>query len=95
MIEEPQRSSPSQRRQPEGETRQMHGCAVPVDARETSLGNAAAHLCPRVVVDVFRRQLSFFHQGIFVGVRKVAAGCHEERAAAHGRIEHAQVQNAV
>ena len=90
VIEEGERPIGRERREPQGEPRELHRHRVQVDAVQASLGDRPAKASPIPLVDVRGEAAagSDERSGVFGG--KEAAGGHEERATSHRGIQHPQ-----
>ena len=94
VIEKAQRPIGRQRREPERQPRELDGHRVQVDAVQASLGDRSPDGDPVRVADVARVAAAGANERGLVRGREIPAGGDEKRAAAHRRIDHAQLQDA-
>ena len=90
MVEEGQGPTGSERREPERQAAQLNGHRVDVYAVQASLCDRSPESCPVRLRDVRARRGTLANQRRFVRRGEVAAGGHEERAAAHRGIDDPQ-----
>ena len=95
VIEERQRLVGGERRQPHGQPRQLHGHRIDVDAEQAALRHRPPETRPILLGQVGRGHRPLLDQRLLVGLRQIAARGHEERAAPHRRIHHAQRKDLV
>ncbi len=95
MVEKPQRLVACKRGEPKRQPRQVDGRRIAVDAPQAALRNRSSHQRACVVVDVGRCQLALGDERLLVRAREIPTRGHEERTAAHGRIDDAQSEDRI
>ena len=93
VIEKAERTIGRERGQPQRETRELDGHRVEVDAVQAAFRDRSPDADALGVADVGCVTVSTAYERSLVGVRQKPAGGHEERAAAHRRIDDAQLQD--
>ena len=92
MIEKRQRPIRCQRRQPQRHARELHRGRIEIDAVQASFGDLAPQRGAIGSADIGRRPLAIANQRLLAAVRKKHARRDEKRAAAHRRIDDAQLR---
>ena len=95
MIEKAQRTIGCQRREPEREPCELDRHGVQIDAVQAAFGDGASDGCAFGLPDVAGQTAARVDKRRFVCAREVPARRHEKRAAAHGRIDDPEPENAV
>ena len=95
VVHESQRFVARERRQPQGQARELDCDGIGVHAGQAPFRNQPPDLGPLVRVEVGVRRPAFVHQRLFVGPCQIAARGHQERAAAHRRIDDPEVQDLI
>jgi len=93
VIQERERPIRRQRRQPQREPRELHRGGIAIDAVETSLRNRPRQVGAVRFDDVARRPFALRHQRLLGAFGEIAARCDQECAAAHRRIDDAQLED--
>ncbi len=95
MVQERQRPVPGESRQPEREPRELNGHRIQIHAEQAALRDLPPYRRPFLGTDVIGETSAGREQRFFVRFREKPAGGDEKGAAAHGRIQHRQLQNLV
>ena len=95
MIQEREGTVARERGQPERQPRKLHGHRVDVHAEETALRHRAPKTGSIAIADVLRRHHAVVNQRRLVRQREIAARRHQERAASHRGVQHAQRQDSI
>ena len=90
MIEKRQRTIAGERREPQRQPRQLHRGGIEIDAVQTALGDIAAEGRAIAGVDVGRRATRRRESSPARNIGEEVTRAHQERAAAHRRIDDAQ-----
>ena len=93
MVKERQGPIRRKRGEPERQPSELNSHRIDVDAVKTSLRDGPAILGSVAIGDVIGRHASFPDEGCLVGRGQVSARGHQERSAAHRRIQHPQRKN--
>jgi hypothetical protein len=93
MIEERQRLVYGKRGQPQGETRDLHSGRIHIDPEQAALRHLAAKSDAVGGSDVRTMPTAISNEGFFRGLGHLRARRDEKCAAAHCRIENAQLQD--
>ena len=95
VIEKRQRPVGRERRQPQRQPRELDGHRVQVDAVQAPLGNRPPRRHALALAEIAAVVRTGPDERRFVRLGQIAARGHQERAAAHRRIDDAELQDAL
>src|SRR3989441_8745697 len=95
MIEKARWSGGGDGGEPQRQPRELYGHGIHVDAVETALCDEPSHRRAIGFVDLARKAAPFAYQRRLVRAGEKSTGGHQERAAAHRRVDDAQPEDAI